>query len=97
MYTFLYHPPSEDEIKYNVAQQSDYLTDRKSGCRSRTPGNTQEGSPCNIFQRLKTVNLQHNRQLVSTNANGHKPSSNIPKGSIPDVAGIVVNVSECHI
>ena len=79
---------AKTKSKYNVAQQSHYLTRQKIWVPIQDSHNT-EGSTCNIFQRPKTVDLQHNRQPVPTNANDQKPSSNIQKGSITDVAGIV--------
>ena len=59
-----YHPPSEDKIK--ICNTSITLSDKIENLCADL------GLPehCGIFQRLKTVDLQHNRQLVSTSANG---------------------------
>ena len=64
VYTVIIHQ-AKTKSKYNVTHQSHYLTKIENLCADL-------GLPehCGIFQRLKTVDLQHNRQLVSTSANG---------------------------
>ena len=42
--------------KYNVVQQSHYQIEYNVWVLTQDSRNTLEGSPCDIFQRLKTVN-----------------------------------------
>ena len=63
LYTFVYkciHPGiihrTKIKSKYNEVQQSRSHTEYKIWVPIQDSRNTQEGSPCDILQRLKTVN-----------------------------------------